>query len=292
MACSCCSYSNNEYTWSDSGSCFCKFRKRCKCHSKDRCSFSRDIWDVQFNFDIDGPSGLTGLAGAESDGEFIYATKWAGSEIVKFDLDGTFIETFSIPGVSGLRDLAFDGTHFYGAAAATTVYKMDFTAHTLVSSFTAPTAVRAIAYDSDADAFWGNNWDTDMVLFDETGATLDVLTGMPSLYGTAYDSYSEGGPFLWFFTGTTTGGGCQLEQYDLAANALTGVSHSVSADFGDYIAGGLTLLQISLLVKLPLVVLLRELLTLLSDTNLPTTVVVVTRLLPTFLVTTSTAMTQ
>ncbi len=199
----------------------------------------REIWDVQFNFDIDGPSGLTGLAGAESDGEFIYATKWAGSEIVKFDMDGTFLETFSIPGVSGLRDLAFDGTHFYGAAAATTVYKMDFTAHTLVSSFTAPTAVRAIAYDSDADAFWGNNWDTDMVLFDETGATLDVLTGMPSLYGAAYDTYSAGGPFLWFFTGTTTGGGCQLEQYDLAANALTGVSHSVSADFGDYIAGGL-----------------------------------------------------
>ncbi|MHC1778108.1 MAG: carboxypeptidase regulatory-like domain-containing protein [Lentimicrobium sp.] len=199
----------------------------------------REIWDIQFNFDIDGPSGLTGLAGAESDGEFIYATKWAGSEIVKFDMDGTFISTFTIPGVSGLRDLAFDGTYMYGAAGATTVWKMDFSNQTLVSSFTAPTAVRAIAYDSDADAFWGNNWDTDMVLFDETGATLDVLTGMPSLYGAAYDSYSAGGPFLWFFTGTTTGGGCQLEQYDLAAQGLTGVSHSVSADFGDYIAGGL-----------------------------------------------------
>ncbi len=121
----------------------------------------RELWDIQYSFDMDGPSGLTGLAGAECDGEFIYATAWASNNIVKFDVDGNFIETFTIPGVSGLRDLAFDGTYMYGAAASTTVYKMDFTAQTLVSSFTAPTAVRAIAYDSDADGFWGNNWDTD-----------------------------------------------------------------------------------------------------------------------------------
>jgi hypothetical protein len=204
---------------------------------------NREMWDLLYDFDMDTPSGLTGLAGAESDGEFIYATKWAGSEIVKFDMDGNFIETFTIPGVTGLRDLAFDGTYMYGAAAATTVYKMDFNTHTLVSSFTAPTAVRAIAYDADNNAFWGNNWSTNMILFDETGAILNTLTGMPSLYGAAYDNFSDGGPYLWFFTGTTTGGGCQVEQYDIAAGAMTGVSHSVSADIGDVIAGGLYIVE-------------------------------------------------
>jgi hypothetical protein len=204
---------------------------------------TREMWDLLYDFDMDTPSGLTGLAGAESDGEFIYATKWAGGEIVKFDMDGNFIETFIIPGVTGLRDLAFDGTYMYGAAAATTVYKMDFDAQTLVSSFTAPTAVRAIAYDADNNAFWGNNWSTDMVLFDESGATLNTLTGMPSMYGAAYDNFSEGGPFLWFFTGTTTGAGCQVEQYDIAAGAMTGVMHSVSADLGDVIAGGLYIVE-------------------------------------------------
>ena len=131
----------------------------------------------------------------------------------------------------------------YGAAAATTVYKMDFNTQTLVSSFTAPTAVRAIAYDADNNAFWGNNWSTDMVLFDESGATLNTLTGMPSMYGAAYDNFSDGGPFLWFFTGTTTGGGCQVEQYDIAAGAMTGVMHSVSTDLGDVIAGGLYIVE-------------------------------------------------
>jgi hypothetical protein len=82
-----------------------------------------------------------------------------------------------------------------------------------------------------------------MVLFDESGATLNTLTGMPSMYGAAYDNFSEGGPFLWFFTGTTTGAGCQVEQYDIAAGAMTGVMHSVSADLGDVIAGGLYIVE-------------------------------------------------
>ena len=206
-------------------------------------SVERAIWDVAYSFDADTPSGLTGLAGSETDGTYIYAARWSGNEIAKFDAEGNFIETFSIPGVSGLRDLAFDGTYMYGAAATTTVWKMDFTTKTLVSTFTAPTAVRAIAYDSDANAFWGNNWSTDMILFNEAGQNLDQLSGMPSMYGAAYDNFSEGGPYLWFFTGTTTGGGCQVEQYNLATQSLTGVSHSVSGDFGDVIAGGLYLTE-------------------------------------------------
>jgi hypothetical protein len=202
-------------------------------------SGERAIWDLVYSFDADTPSALTGLAGSETDGTYIYAAKWSGSDIAKFDAEGNFIETFTIPGVSGLRDLAFDGTYMYGAAATTTVWKMDFTTKTLVGTFTAPTAVRAIAYDSEADAFWGNNWSTDMILFNEAGQNLDQLSGMPSMYGAAYDNFSDGGPYLWFFTGTTTGGGCQVEQYNLGTQTLTGVSHSVSGDLGDYIAGGL-----------------------------------------------------
>ncbi len=80
---------------------------------------------------------------------------------------------------------------------------MDFTTQTLISSFTAPTAVRAIAYDDDANAFWGNNWATDLVLFDESGTTLNTISSPPSMYGAAYDNFSDGGPFLWIFTGTS-----------------------------------------------------------------------------------------
>jgi len=43
------------------------------------------IWDLQFAYDVDTPSGLTGISGAETDGTYLYGTKWAGTvgEIVK-----------------------------------------------------------------------------------------------------------------------------------------------------------------------------------------------------------------
>lgn len=204
---------------------------------------NREVWDVQYSYDLDTPSGLLGLAGAECDGTFIYATKWADNSIVKFDLDGNFIETFTIAGVSGLRDLAFDGTYMYGAAASTTVFKMDFTTQTLVSSFTAPAAIRAIAYNDDDNSFWGNNWSEDLVNFDATGANLGSISTPPSIYGMAYDNFSDGGPFLWLFSGTITGGGCQVEQMNIASGSLTGVSHNVSGDLGDVIAGGLYIVE-------------------------------------------------
>ncbi|MDD2965118.1 MAG: T9SS type A sorting domain-containing protein [Bacteroidales bacterium] len=198
------------------------------------------VFDLQFNYDAAAVSGAAGNAGAESDGNFLYTTRWGSNLIHKYNLDGTLVEEFSIPGVTGLRDLAYDGQYFYGGAAATTIFQMDFTTKTLVSTITSPTAVRAIAFDDAQDGFWVNNWATNLTLVSMTGATLNTLpTAPPSMYGAAYDSWTSGGPFLWVFSGTTGGAGCQVEQISLATGTLTGVMHSVSGDLGATIAGGL-----------------------------------------------------
>jgi len=205
-------------------------------------SFSDEVWDLQFSYDVDTPSGLTGISGAETDGTYLYGTKWAGTEIVKFDLQGNFIETFTIPGVSALRDLAYDGTYFYGSNASNYIWEMDFDTQTLVSTITTPGSVRSIAYDSDLDGFWYYNFSTDLHLVDRTGALLNTIAAPPSMYGCAYDNFTAGGPYLWIFTGTTSGAGCQIEQYDLNTLTLTGETHSVSGDLGAAaIAGGLFL---------------------------------------------------
>lgn len=212
---------------------------------KPRSIDSKSQWDLAFNYDINTPAGTLGLAGAECDGIYIYATKWNSNIIAKFDLQGNFIESFSIDGVSELRDLAFDGTYMYGGAASTTVFVMDFTTKTLIRSFTAPTSTRAIAYNASNNTLYANNWSTSIIEFDLNGNSLGTaIISPPSLYGLAWDGYTEGGPFLWAFTGTTSGDGCQIEQFDLNTGTLTGVSHSVSDDFGpDYIAGGLYLFE-------------------------------------------------
>ncbi len=200
-------------------------------------SMSRDLFDLQFQIDVSDVIA-EGIAGVEYDGEYFYAAEWgySGTDIHILDIDGNEVGSFTPPVTgTGIRDMAWDGTYLYGSNASNAIYCFD-TAGTLITTIPTPGAVRSIAYDSDLDGFWYNNFDSDLHFVDRSGTLMNTITAPPSMYGCAYDNYSLGGPFLWFFTGTSTGAGCQVEQYDLAAGTLTGVTHSVEADG---IAGGL-----------------------------------------------------
>jgi hypothetical protein len=201
----------------------------------------RDMWDLLGNFTPDPTGADVGQAGLEFDGTYFYTTIWSGTEIHKFDIDGNLVETFSIPGVSGLRDLAYDGEYFYGGNAGTNIWQMDFDSQTLVSTIASPSAVRAIAYDEEMDGFWVNNWSTDITLVSRSGQMVDSFPvgTLGSYYGFAYDNYTDGGPYLWGFS--QDGSGCEIVQYDIAAGAETGITYDVLQDVGiaGDIAGGL-----------------------------------------------------
>ncbi len=206
---------------------------------------SKAMWDLQFVINADSITGGVGLAGAEFDGVNFWAAEWGSSgnkKIFKVSPAGALLSTVTttwLPGTSGLRDLAFDGTYLYGSPANTTLYCFDLNGN-LVNTTTSPVAIRAIAYDEVNDAFWVNNFATDLTLVSRTGAVLNVIATPPSCYGAAYDNVSPGGPFLWIFSGTTSGAGCQIQQYNLNTGVLTAVTHSVSGDLGaTAIAGGL-----------------------------------------------------
>jgi len=201
-------------------------------------SFSRDLFDLQFQIDV-SETIAQGIAGVEYDGEYFYAAEWgyAGTDIHILDIDGNEVGSFTPTFVTGtgIRDMAWDGTYLYGSNASNTIYCFD-TSGNLITSIPTPGSVRSIAYDSDLDGFWYNNFDTDLHFVDRSGTLLNTIPAPPSMYGCAYDNFSPGGPFLWLHTGTTTGGGAYLEQYDLATLTLTGVTHTVEAAG---IAGGL-----------------------------------------------------
>ena len=204
-------------------------------------------WDVLLNFDVTALSGAAGNAGAEWDGTYFYSTRWASNLLHKYDATGTtMIEQFSIPGVTGLRDLAFDGTYMYGGAASNTIYQMDFVTKTLIGTIPSPVGVRFIAYDEGADAFWCGNWTDPPTLVSRTGTTLaSFTTGFAAQYGAAYDNVSPGGPYLWIFNQENTTGGVPqtISQWDIATGTATGVTHDVMQDIGvgntTAIAGGL-----------------------------------------------------
>ncbi len=192
------------------------------------------IWDVLLQFDAVALTGLAGNAGCEWDGTYFYSTRWASNLLHKYDATGTtMIEQFSIPGVTGLRDLAYDGTYMYGGAAANTIYQMDFVTKTLIGTIPSPVAVRFIAYDEVNDAFWVGNWTDPPTLVDRTGATLaSFVTGFAAQYGAAYDNVSPGGPFLWMFNQENTTGGIPqtISQWDIATGLATGVTHDAMTD--------------------------------------------------------------
>ncbi|NQV19233.1 MAG: T9SS type A sorting domain-containing protein [Armatimonadetes bacterium] len=202
-------------------------------------SSTDELFDLQFCY----PLGVgDGEAGIECDGNYFYTTKWNGNAFYKYELDGTYIGEFTVDGCPGsIRDLAYDGQYFYGAAADNTVYEMDFENQIVISTITAPIAVRAIAYDEYADGFWANNWSDTITLFDRNGTTLDSFPCgvFQSYYGFAYDSISSGGPFLWGYCqdGASLN---QLVQFDIATGLETGINFNVfNATPLTGIAGGL-----------------------------------------------------
>ncbi len=202
-------------------------------------SSADELFDLQFCF----PLGVgDGEAGIECDGNYFYTTKWNGNAFYKYELDGTYIGEFTVDGCPGsIRDLAYDGQYFYGAAADNTVYEMDFENQIVISMINAPITVRAIAYDGYADGFWANNWSEQITLFDRNGTTLDSFPCgvFQSYYGLAWEDVLDGGPYLWVYAqdGASLN---QLVQFDIATGLETGVNFDVSnATPLTGIAGGL-----------------------------------------------------
>lgn len=205
---------------------------------------TRDAWDLLSTIN----ASTAGQQGIATDGQYIYTCSWqsaptSGNVFCKYDLQGNFIEGFDIAGVSGLRDLTYDGTYFYAGAGANALYQMDFNSRTLVSTInTAVSTIRHCSYDPQADGFWIGNW-TDLYLVDRTGAIVVTGPAVDNVYGSAYDGYSAGGPYIWLFTQSAgTVGSAVFAQYDIAANALTNNTFDISTNqtalTSDGIAGG------------------------------------------------------
>ena len=173
--------------------------------------YSDENYDLQFEYPC---ADASGEAGIETDGFYIYTSKWNGDLFFMYSLDGSYQGSFQIPGVSGVRDMAYDGSFFYGAAANTTLFEMDFETHTLVNSYAVPVATRAIAYDGSEDGFWGNNWSDSPTLYDRSGQVLNSfsIAGDESFYGFACMD-DVVGYILWGYS--QTGNMNTLKRYSL-----------------------------------------------------------------------------
>jgi uncharacterized protein (TIGR02145 family) len=206
-------------------------------------TFTDDLFDHQFDF----PCGdASGEAGIETNGDYIYTSKWNGDGFCCYEMDGTFIGWFPVAGEAAVRDMAYDGNYFYGAAASTQLYEMDFVGQsgTLISTLTAAVATRACAYDAEYDGFWANNWSTDITLYDRTGSILNSFPcgAHSSYYGFASNN-DEGNPWLYGFAQSGGVNSCDIVQIDTETGAETGIVFDAIeySSSGTGIAGGLAI---------------------------------------------------
>jgi hypothetical protein len=198
------------------------------------------VWDILYSYNV----GATAEAGIETDGNFIYTSKWSTAMFYKYSMTGTLLDSFSITSVTGIRDLAYDGTYFYGGANAATIYKMDFVNHTLIGTIACPTGttVRNIAYDPLLGGLWVGGWDTDIKCISPTGTVLGTILAtdhlLTGIYGSAYDSWTPGGPYLWLFDQGANGDGAFFNQISLTTMQPTGFIHDCSDISATALAGG------------------------------------------------------
>ena len=176
-------------------------------------------WTVQ-NYGVLSKKCITPL-GFVSDGSYFYAGSYSQNIIYKINFSNQLVDSFAITGMPGkskskfngmmMEGLAYDGTYFYMCHSTDTIYKIDLTTKSVVGFIPLPTETNAmgVAYAPDADGGNGGFWvsvynEYSLKLVSKTGTLLSTITstdlgyeGESMIWGLAYDTISEGGPYLY-----------------------------------------------------------------------------------------------
>ncbi|MGE5621153.1 MAG: T9SS type A sorting domain-containing protein [archaeon] len=217
-----------------------------KTHNPSSGRSVKSQWDIKFFWNLTSLTGNAGNAGIvylTTNGE-IWISRWNSDTLFRWT-SSNYIYTFTIPGVSGVRAMTFDGTKIYAANATTSILIIDPNTKTLTGTIQAPKAVRYVTYDPAANqgkgGLWVGNYSTDPQLISLSGSVLRTLSyanlGTTSIYGAAYDGSSPGGPYIWFF-GQTGGyaSAQEIAQVSLTTGNATGTKRDITFDLADYAA--------------------------------------------------------
>ena len=195
------------------------------------------MWDILLYFET-AASSQSGIA---TDGNFIYTSSFSTELFRKFEMDGTFVEGFSIPGISTCNCLTFDGTYFYGAKGNLSdgIFVIDLENKTLINTIpiSAPSiiAIAHISFDPELDSgnggFWIGYWhELAAVNMSGNEVIANIWTGGPTFAcsGSAYDSITDpANPSLFLFRRTGSSDR-EIYSFDINSQTFSGVLHNAS----------------------------------------------------------------
>ncbi|GEM_PF-5225599 len=189
------------------------------------------MWDILFSFETTSSS----QSGIATDGNYIYTSSFSTALFRKFEMDGTFVEEFSITGVPTVNCMTYDGTNFYGAKGplGDGIYVLDLANHTLLNTITVSTpsivGIGHLSYDPELDSgnggFWLGYW-AELAAVDMSGNQIIAnISGNSHCAGTAYDNVSDpANPCLYLFrqSGSTN---LEIHKFDINSQTYSGPLH-------------------------------------------------------------------
>lgn len=174
-----------------------------------------------FSYVTDMTLSLAREAAIVTDGQYLYTSFLTkNGEFYKYDLNGTFIESFKIDSLSTIFDLTWDGEYFYGGSNTTELYCLDFENHRVVKKMNVTAPVRHCTYIPDLDngrgGFEIGDWETSYFVSKE-GLYLDK--GYQSPVGAFGSAYHDGKLYFFQQHANTL---CEIIEVDFSTLALTG----------------------------------------------------------------------
>jgi len=200
--------------------------------SQSSQSGEKAMWDIYDYFETTSSS----QGGVATDGEFIYTSSFSTELFRKFEMDGTFVEEFTISGIDKIGCLTYDGTYFYGAEGfmESGIEILDLENHTLIGniSVNAPSMI-AIGHlswdptlDGGAGGYWIGYW-AELGAVDKQGNEIipNVATSNPGIAGTAIDTVTDpNNPSVICFKQTGSSN-LELAKYDINNQSFSDVLH-------------------------------------------------------------------
>jgi hypothetical protein len=222
-----------------------------KCPSSSSSRMMSGPGDITFEYDVQTPTGDTGCLGVEFDGTYFWITgRDAPHEEIhklhKFDSAGNYITSYEQGTIStwGWRDLAWDGTYLY-ASDEDELVKIDPSDGSVVELLTKPEGLpvcRGLAVNTSNGHFFAANWASPILEFNPAdGSIYNIYDNTYSIYGLAYDDFSDGGPFLWVYSqDPDVNPQVQISQFNLDSGTYTDIIYQGywNPSYDNNLAGG------------------------------------------------------
>lgn len=203
-----------------------------------------DRWKVLKTFDTSGDL----QSSIAFDGEYFYTTSWYHmNKFYKYDIDGNFIDEFSIEGIYySFYDFAFDGQYFYASDKTNVIYQLDLKNKRFVGTINVndpDVKITHCSYDPTTDQFWVGSFNS-IGRVDRQGNVKVSFRKISedntmAAYGSAYDNVTPGGPYLWLSNQNTTDESpldqVLISQYNLNTRKI--VSTHIANDIPGYKPG-------------------------------------------------------